>query len=105
MKKRSEINITKHALERLDQRVRPKTRGAQNEYLSSRGNAERVLYTIVNRQELTLVEDKLPEGGGEFYDTRLRSYDGVIPLRILIRENALVTLWATGGWRRVGSQS
>ncbi|MEL0213834.1 MAG: hypothetical protein VXA41_05450 [Euryarchaeota archaeon] len=102
------IDITKHALERLEERVvLPMIKGGHKEFLSNRNNAEKALYSIVNigRRSLTPVEDKTSERGGVFYDMKFRSYDGEIPLRGLVRDYALVTIWPLGGWRRVMSQS
>jgi len=101
------IEITKHAQERLDQRVRPKTRGLHNEFLSNPSNAKRALDSVVNRNRHALVpvEGKIDPRGGRFYDTEFESYDGIIPLRCLIREDHLVTLWARGGWRKRVIQS
>lgn len=101
------IDITMHALERLDERVVPMIKGRHKKFLSERNNAEKALYSLVNtsRESLTLVEDKISERGGSFYDMKFRSYDGEIPLRCLIRDHVLVTIWPLGGWRRVTSKS
>ncbi len=103
MQNKRKISITKHALDRLEERVRPKTRGAHSEFLSNPANAKRALDSVVNRNRRALipVEDKLDPKGGIFYDTVFESYDGIIPLRCLIRESHLVTLWTTGGWRKM----
>jgi hypothetical protein len=108
MKDEKIIDITKHALERLGERVvDPMIKGGHKKFLSNPINAEKTLYSIVNisRESLTAVEDKTSERGGVFYDMKFRSYDGEIPLRGLVRDNALVTIWPLGGWRRVMSQS
>ena len=55
----------------------------------------------VHRESLTLVEDRTPNRGGSYYDFVFRSYNGVIPLRGVIRDNLLVTVWPLGGWRKV----
>jgi len=101
------ITITMHALERLEERVVPMIKGEHKKFLSDRNNVEKALYSMINisRESLTLVEDKISERGGSFYDMKFSSYDGEIPLRGLIRDHVLVTIWPLGGWRRVTSQS
>ena len=104
MNEKKEITITKHARERLGERVvRPMIRGIHREFLSNPDNLEKALYSAVNsnRESLKAVEDKTTERGGVFYDLKFSSYNGEIPLRGLIRDNALVTIWPLGGWRRV----
>ena len=98
------IEITKHATERLAQRVvGPMIRGAHKEFLFEHRNAKKALYSMVNKDtgDLSAVEDKYPAKGGVFYDMNFSSYDGEIPVRILVRDNDLVTIWPLGKWRRV----
>lgn len=101
------FSITMHALERLEERLIPMIRGPHKKFLTDSNNIEKSIYSLlnVNRESLTLVEGKAPERGGSFYDMKFRSYDGVIPLRGVIRDNVLVTIWPLGGWRKVTSQS
>lgn len=97
------IEITKHATDRLAQRVvGPMIRGSHKKFLSEHKNAKKALYSMVNTntEDLSPVEDKYPVGGGIFYDMNFSSYDGEIPVRILVRNNVLVTIWALGKWRR-----
>ena len=104
MIEKREIKITKHARERLEERVvKPMIRGVHQDYLSNPDNLEKALYSAVNsnRESLQVVESKICQKGGFFYDLKFRSYDGVIPLRGLIRDSVLVTIWPLGGWRRV----
>ena len=104
MNEEKEIEITKHAIERLMERVvKPMIRGVHQDFLSDPDNSERALFSAVNsnRESLEVVESKTCERGGRFYDLKFRSYDGVIPLRGLVRDNVLVTIWPLGGWRRV----
>ncbi len=104
MNKKTEIKITRHAIERLMERVvKPMIRGVHHDFLSNPDNSERALFSAVNsnRESLRVVETKTCERGGSFYDLKFRSYNGVIPLRGLVRDNVLVTIWPLGGWRRV----
>ena len=100
---KKEIEITKHALDRLLERVLPMVKGEHKEFLSNPINANRALYSLVNisSDSLTEVEDKVSEKGGIFYDTDFESFDGVIPLRVLIRDYSLITIWPLGGWKRI----
>ena len=100
-------NITLHALERLEQRLIPMIRGPHKKFLSDRNNMEKSMHSLLNvhRESLTLVEDRTPNRGGSYYDFVFRSYNGVIPLRGVIRDNLLVTVWPLGGWRKVTSRS
>ena len=108
MNDNEEIEITKHALDRLLERVIPMVKGEHKEFLSNPINANRALHSLVNisSDSLTAVEDKVSESGGIFYDTDFESYDGVIPLRVLIRDYSLITIWPLGGWKReINTQS
>jgi len=101
LKKRNKNN--KACPRTLEERVvKPMIRGVHQDYLSNPDNLEKALYSAVNsnRESLKVVESKNCERGGFFYDLKFRSYDGVIPLRGLVRDSVLVTIWPLGGWRR-----
>ena len=90
-----QIKTTEHALERFVERVQPKTHGTHRKYLSIPENAKRALHSIANSQELIQVESK-----NDRYDGYFASYGKLLPIRLVIRDNTLVTLWPTGGWMR-----
>ena len=89
-----QIKTTQHALERFIERVQPKTYGTHRKYLSRPENAKRALHSIANSQELIQVESK-----NDRYDGYFESYGKLLPIRLVIRDGVLVTLWPTGGWR------
>ena len=95
--RKPEMNIrtTKHSLERFVERVLPKTHGPHRRYLSCPENAKKVLYSVANSPELAQVESK-----SDRYDGYFTSYGKFLPIRLVIRDGALITLWPIGGWRK-----
>ena len=89
------IQTTRHAEERFEQRIVSKMWGPHKIHLSIRINAQRALKSIA--RNVTPIEGKKDEFVGKF-----SSYgEWEINLKMVIRENVIVTIIATGVFRKV----
>ena len=95
---RMNITTTKHALERFIERILPKTHGHHRKYLSSPENAKKVLTSVANKSKLAKVESQ-PDS----YDGYFTSYGKIMPIRLVIRDGVLITLWPLGGWTAISN--
>ena len=92
------ITTTKHALERFIERILPKTDGHHRKYLSSPENAKKVLTSVANKSKLAKVESQ-PDS----YDGYFTSSGKIMPIRLVIRDGVLITLWPLGGWTAISN--
>ena len=89
------IQTTRHAEERFEQRIVSKMWGPHKIHLSIRINAQRALKSIA--RNVAPIEGKKDEFVGKF-----SSYgEWEINLKMVIRENVIVTIIATGVFRKV----
>ena len=89
------IQTTKHAEERFEQRIVSRMWGPHKIHLSIRMNVQRALKSIA--RNATPIEGRKDEFMGKF-----SSYgEWEITLKMVIRENVIVTIIATGVFRKI----